>query len=183
MFRTALRQSTRAISASAPRTVRLHEKNDSMSSKACKIASKCAKIDNGRLDLKAAAAVSSEVDFGVILSEKSYRQLSDWTEQANDICSSQQARFAAPAHKAALRQARGYADKAAPTEVSSILEQRIRGVSEEASLAETGRVLSVGYVEYPGKANKKIRKSYTVESRNSVADDDRIVTVSPVSTA
>ncbi|KAJ6186460.1 hypothetical protein N7519_007761 [Penicillium mononematosum] len=34
--------------------------------------------------------------------------------------------------------------KAAPTEVSSILEQRIRGVSEEAGLAETGRVLSVG---------------------------------------
>ncbi|WEW58413.1 Alpha subunit of the F1 sector of mitochondrial F1F0 ATP synthase [Emydomyces testavorans] len=34
--------------------------------------------------------------------------------------------------------------KAAPTEVSSILEQRIRGVQEEAGLAETGRVLSVG---------------------------------------
>ncbi|KAF1828615.1 ATP synthase-like protein subunit alpha [Decorospora gaudefroyi] len=34
--------------------------------------------------------------------------------------------------------------KAAPTEVSSILEQRIRGVQEETSLAETGRVLSVG---------------------------------------
>jgi F-type H+-transporting ATPase subunit alpha len=32
--------------------------------------------------------------------------------------------------------------KAAPTEVSSILEQRIRGVSEEAGLAETGRVLA-----------------------------------------
>lgn len=58
-----------------------------------------------------------------------------------------QARAVAPAQKAALRQARGYADKAAPTEVSSILEQRIRGVSEEASLAETGRVLSVGYVK------------------------------------
>ncbi|KAJ1327627.1 F-type H+-transporting ATPase subunit alpha [Microdochium nivale] len=40
---------------------------------------------------------------------------------------------------------RTYADaKATPTEVSSILEQRIRGVSEESSLAETGRVLSVG---------------------------------------
>ena len=36
--------------------------------------------------------------------------------------------------------------KASPTEVSSILEQRIRGVQEEANLAETGRVLSVGYV-------------------------------------
>ncbi|CAF9920826.1 MAG: Alpha subunit of the F1 sector of mitochondrial F1F0 ATP synthase [Gomphillus americanus] len=34
--------------------------------------------------------------------------------------------------------------KASPTEVSSILEQRIRGVQEEANLAETGRVLSVG---------------------------------------
>ncbi|KAK9456000.1 P-loop containing nucleoside triphosphate hydrolase protein [Dipodascopsis uninucleata] len=40
---------------------------------------------------------------------------------------------------------RGYADaKAGPTEVSSILEERIRGVSADASLAETGRVLSVG---------------------------------------
>jgi F-type H+-transporting ATPase subunit alpha len=48
-------------------------------------------------------------------------------------------------------QVRTYADaKAAPTEVSSILEQRIRGVQEEAGLAETGRVLSVGYV--PGRA-------------------------------
>lgn len=36
--------------------------------------------------------------------------------------------------------------KAQPTEVSSILEERIRGVSEEANLNETGRVLSVGYV-------------------------------------
>merc|ERR1712029_925899 len=34
--------------------------------------------------------------------------------------------------------------KASPTEVSSILEQRIRGVQGEAGLAETGRVLSVG---------------------------------------
>ncbi|EPE06361.1 atp synthase subunit alpha [Ophiostoma piceae UAMH 11346] len=42
-------------------------------------------------------------------------------------------------------QARTYAEaKASPTEVSSILEQRIRGVQEEANLAETGRVLSVG---------------------------------------
>jgi len=30
-------------------------------------------------------------------------------------------------------------------QVSSILESRIRGVQEEAGLAETGRVLSVGY--------------------------------------
>jgi hypothetical protein len=40
---------------------------------------------------------------------------------------------------------RSYA-KAAPTEVSSILEERIRGVSGEANLNETGRVLSIGYV-------------------------------------
>ncbi|KAK5159670.1 Alpha subunit of the F1 sector of mitochondrial F1F0 ATP synthase [Cryomyces antarcticus] len=52
-------------------------------------------------------------------------------------------RVAPAAINAASR--RSYADaKAAPTEVSSILEQRIRGVQEEANLAETGRVLSVG---------------------------------------
>ncbi|GAB1310781.1 Alpha subunit of the F1 sector of mitochondrial F1F0 ATP synthase [Madurella fahalii] len=53
-------------------------------------------------------------------------------------------RNAAPAVSAL--QARTYAAdaKASPTEVSSILEQRIRGVQEEAGLAETGRVLSVG---------------------------------------
>ncbi|KAL1993284.1 hypothetical protein VTN49DRAFT_3233 [Thermomyces lanuginosus] len=59
----------------------------------------------------------------------------------------QQARAAAPApFSAASKQVRTYAAeaKAAPTEVSSILEQRIRGVQEEAGLAETGRVLSVG---------------------------------------
>ncbi|KAJ5765704.1 ATP synthase subunit alpha [Penicillium odoratum] len=46
----------------------------------------------------------------------------------------------------ASKQVRSYASeaKASPTEVSSILEQRIRGVQEEAGLAETGRVLSVG---------------------------------------
>ncbi|KAL5596949.1 hypothetical protein BROUX41_006377 [Berkeleyomyces rouxiae] len=55
------------------------------------------------------------------------------------------ARSAAPAtFNASSIQARTYADKASPTEVSSILEQRIRGVQEEAGLAETGRVLSVG---------------------------------------
>ena len=60
-----------------------------------------------------------------------------------------QGRTAAPAAlNAATKQARNYAAdaKASPTEVSSILEQRIRGVQEEAGLAETGRVLSVGYV-------------------------------------
>ena len=34
--------------------------------------------------------------------------------------------------------------KAQPTEVSSILEERIKGVSDEANLNETGRVLAVG---------------------------------------
>ncbi|KAK2590918.1 Alpha subunit of the F1 sector of mitochondrial F1F0 ATP synthase [Conoideocrella luteorostrata] len=53
------------------------------------------------------------------------------------------ARNAAPVAINGL-QVRSYADKASPTEVSSILEQRIRGVQEESGLAETGRVLSVG---------------------------------------
>ena len=55
-------------------------------------------------------------------------------------------RVATPALAAVSKQARTYAAdaKASPTEVSSILEQRIRGVQEEAGLAETGRVLSVG---------------------------------------
>ena len=55
-----------------------------------------------------------------------------------------QARVATPV----VNSVRTYAAdaKASPTEVSSILEQRIRGVHEEAGLAETGRVLSVGYV-------------------------------------
>ena len=59
-----------------------------------------------------------------------------------------QTRSSAPAvFNATTKQARTYAAdaKASPTEVSSILEQRIRGVQEEAGLAETGRVLSVGY--------------------------------------
>lgn len=52
--------------------------------------------------------------------------------------------------------ARSYAAdaKASPTEVTSILEQRIRGVQEEAGLAETGRVLSVGY----GRTTSRITK-------------------------
>ncbi|GAQ11928.1 ATP synthase subunit alpha, mitochondrial [Aspergillus lentulus] len=64
------------------------------------------------------------------------------------------ARIASPYVRAAVpgplagasKQVRSYAAeaKASPTEVSSILEQRIRGVQEEAGLAETGRVLSVG---------------------------------------
>ncbi|CAI5757740.1 unnamed protein product [Candida verbasci] len=44
-----------------------------------------------------------------------------------------------------IRQAYRFAStKAAPTEVSSILEDRIKGVSDEANLNETGKVLSVG---------------------------------------
>jgi hypothetical protein len=48
---------------------------------------------------------------------------------------------------ASFNAVRSYASetKASPTEVSSILEQRIRGIQEESGLAETGRVLSVGY--------------------------------------
>jgi F-type H+-transporting ATPase subunit alpha len=57
-----------------------------------------------------------------------------------------QAATSRPALNAINHQVRHATDKAAPTEVSSILEQRIRGVQEEAGLAETGRVLSVGYV-------------------------------------
>jgi len=49
----------------------------------------------------------------------------------------------APAFTNAIRSYAADA-KATPTEVSSILEQRIRGVQEENSLSETGRVLSVG---------------------------------------
>lgn len=60
---------------------------------------------------------------------------------------------------AATKQIRSYAAdaKASPTEVSSILEQRIRGVQEEAGLAETGRVLSVGYVDGYGLPNDFVR--------------------------
>ncbi|EDO19582.1 hypothetical protein Kpol_1018p115 [Vanderwaltozyma polyspora DSM 70294] len=52
-------------------------------------------------------------------------------------------KFARPAAVLAARRAYATA-KAQPTEVSSILEERIRGVSEEANLDETGRVLAVG---------------------------------------
>ncbi|SCW00110.1 LAFE_0B09670g1_1 [Lachancea fermentati] len=49
------------------------------------------------------------------------------------------------ARPAMLIAGRRYASaKPQPTEVSSILEEKIRGVSEEANLNETGRVLSVG---------------------------------------
>jgi F-type H+-transporting ATPase subunit alpha len=67
-----------------------------------------------------------------------------------------QGRTTAPAaFNAASKQVRSYASdsKASPTEVSSILEQRIRGVKDEAGLAETGRVLSVGYVDQYIKAS------------------------------
>ena len=67
-----------------------------------------------------------------------------------------------------LNGVRSYASeaKAAPTEVSSILEQRIRGVSEEAGLAETGRVLSVGYVNCPWAAGGREKNS--VPGYNSI---------------
>ncbi len=46
---------------------------------------------------------------------------------------------------AAAVQVRAFADaKPSPTEVSSILEERIRGAASEVDMAETGRVLSVG---------------------------------------
>ena len=61
------------------------------------------------------------------------------------LASSGRGRTTTPALAVASKQVRTYAEaKASPTEVSSILEQRIRGVQEEAGLAETGRVLSVG---------------------------------------
>lgn len=61
--------------------------------------------------------------------------------------------------------------KASPTEVSSILEQRIRGVQEEAGLAETGRVLSVGYEDIKNTVHRGQRT------------DGGTVTVSRVCTA
>jgi hypothetical protein len=69
-----------------------------------------------------------------------------------------QARSAAPFVSAI--QARTYAAdaKASPTEVSSILEQRIRGVQEESNLAETGRVLSVGYVGAGGEDRRATQR-------------------------
>lgn len=60
----------------------------------------------------------------------------------------------APAFTNAIRTYAAEA-KATPTEVSSILEQRIRGVQEETSLAETGRVLSVGYAAAPSHASQE----------------------------
>ena len=46
-----------------------------------------------------------------------------------------------------VKQSRTYAAdaKASPTEVSSLLADRIQGLQVEAGLSETGRVLSVGY--------------------------------------
>lgn len=63
--------------------------------------------------------------------------------------------------------ARGYASdaKASPTEVSSILEQRIRGVQEESGLAETGRVLSVGYVDSYINSNSSSSNSPNIYGR------------------
>ncbi len=86
---------------------------------------------------------------------RDFTQLNSWSfsitvaSYADEIWPDLQTRTTAPAAlNAASKQVRNYAAdvKATPTEVSSILEQRIRGVQEEAGLAETGRVLSVGYV-------------------------------------
>lgn len=77
------------------------------------------------------------------------------------------------AFNAASKQIRGYAAdaKASPTEVSSILEQRIRGVQEESGLAETGRVLSVGYVSSTILGLHRAQQSYNgVEYRHLSAD-------------
>ena len=68
--------------------------------------------------------------------------------------------------------------KATPTEVSSILEQRIRGVQEETSLSETGRVLSVGYDTSPLPSPPWHISNCTVQGA-----DRGTVTVLPVSTA
>lgn len=97
-------------------------------------------------------------------------------QQSTDIFSHPQSRITPAAVNAASKQIRGYADaKASPTEVSSILEQRIRGIQEEAGLAETGRVLSVGYVQ----------KQHTTFGAFDSTDTDELsaVTVSPVSMA
>ncbi|KAN0084795.1 alpha subunit of the F1 sector of mitochondrial F1F0 ATP synthase [Elaphomyces granulatus] len=75
------------------------------------------------------------------------RIASTYRAVTDKILLARQVRAAAPSLlTGASKQVRSYAAeaKASPTEVSSILEQRIRGVQEEAGLAETGRVLSVG---------------------------------------
>ena len=72
------------------------------------------------------------------------------------IAATGRVRATVPALTATSKQVRTYAEaKASPTEVSSILEQRIRGVQEEAGLAETGRVLSVGCVTYRRSSNTR----------------------------
>lgn len=97
-----------------------------------------------------------------------------------------QVRNAAPI--AAINAARTYASdaKATPTEVSSILEQRIRGVQEESGLAETGRVLSVGYVDLCfvsiwDKAGEQQHLStiaqFITESQQQSIGDQRILTL------
>ena len=65
---------------------------------------------------------------------------------AGSVQASGRTKVVAPALSTIAKTSRTYATDAKPsaTEVSSILEQRIRGVQEEAGLAETGRVLSVG---------------------------------------
>jgi hypothetical protein len=74
---------------------------------------------------------------------------------------SQGRQAAAPAAFHAAKRFYAADAKASPTEVSSLLEQRIRGVQEEASLAETGRVLSVGYVASTRSTIHRKRTRYT----------------------
>ena len=56
--------------------------------------------------------------------------------------------------------------------MSSILEQRIRGVQEEAGLAETGRVLSVGYAD-----NNKKTSKHELETDGGTVTVSRVCTV------
>jgi hypothetical protein len=97
--------------------------------------------------------------------------LSRLSVNLTDLFLLHQGRTAAPAaFNAASKQVRSYASeaKASPTEVSSILEQRIRGVQEESGLAETGRVLSVGYVL---RHNTMRPPATTTDARGLTAQD------------
>ncbi len=78
--------------------------------------------------------------------------------------------------------------KATPTEVSSILEQRIRGVQEENNLAETGRVLSVGdgIARVHGMNNvqaEELVEYATCSIRRFVMEANRVTGSPPVSRA
>ena len=76
-----------------------------------------------------------------------------------------QARAVVPAAVLANAKIRTYASeaKAQPTEVVGILEAKIRGIAEEGSLAETGRVLSIGWVGIPS-ANTMCQRHWEFRS-------------------